>query len=225
MLPSTITLRLWLILVIAMPAFAAALPDAPSETVVRADGRSGRLVRTAVAARTEAQPQADIASLVNQIASEEGVEDALVHSVIRAESNYNPRAVSPKGALGIMQLIPSTARRFGVNDAFDPKENIQGGVRYLKFLLGYFNNDYAKAIAAYNAGENAVDKYHGIPPFPETQLYVIRVAKNLKVARQVRAEQASVAEPPPATPVTVAETYKPIRTSIGEDGLIYYRTP
>ena len=174
--------------------------------------------------QTEAQPQPDIAALVNQISSEEGVEDALVHSVIRAESNYNPRAVSPKGALGVMQLIPSTARRFGVSNAFDPKENIQGGVRYLKFLLEYFHNDYVKAIAAYNAGENAVDKYHGVPPFPETQMYVIRVAKNLKVAREVRAQQAAAREAS-AAPVTVAETYSPIRTSIGEDGLVYYRTP
>ncbi len=201
-----------------MPALAA------SETVVRADGRSGRLVRTSVAVQAEAPPQPDIAALVNQISSEEGVEDALVHSVIRAESNYNPRAISPKGALGIMQLIPSTARRFGVSNAFDPKENIQGGVRYLKFLLEYFHNDYVRAIAAYNAGENAVDKYHGVPPFPETQLYVIRVAKNLKVAREVRAQQAAAHESASA-PVTVAETYSPIRTSIGEDGLVYYRTP
>jgi len=206
-----------------MPAFAA------SETVVRSDQHSGRLIRSVVSLEQApvetAQPaiQADVASLINQIALEQGVEDALVHSVIRAESNYNPRAVSPKGALGIMQLIPSTARRFGVTNAFDPKENIQGGVRYLRFLLDYYNNDYPKAIAAYNAGEGAVDKYHGVPPYPETQSYVIRVARNLKTARQVRAKQAPAAAE--TAPVQTAETHRPIQTSIGEDGLVYYRTP
>ncbi len=100
--------------------------------------------------------------------------------MIRAESNYNPDAVSPKGALGLMQLIPSTARRFGVSNPFDVRENIEGGVRYLRFLLDYYQGDYPKAIAAYNAGEAAVDKYHGIPPYAETQNYVHRVAKNLE---------------------------------------------
>jgi soluble lytic murein transglycosylase-like protein len=204
-------LRLCFILLLAAPAFAA------SETDVRSDLRSGRLVRTSVSVAPE---PSEVAALINRIALEEGVEDALVHSVIRAESNYNARAVSPKGALGLMQLIPSTARRFGVSDPFDPKDNIQGGVRYLRFLLEYYNNDYAKAVAAYNAGEGAVDKYHGIPPFPETRSYVIRVAKNLKVARQVRAQQA----PPEPAAVETAETHRPIQASVGEDGLVYYRT-
>ena len=103
-------------------------------------------------------------NMIDRIADEQGVESHLVHSVIRAESNYNANAVSPKGAQGIMQLIPATARRFGVSDAFDVSDNIQGGVRYLRFLLDYYQGDYPKAIAAYNAGEAAVDKYNGIPP-------------------------------------------------------------
>jgi hypothetical protein len=198
------------------PAFGA------TETDVRPDVRSGRLVRTLVAMAHDPVPApAEVAELVNRISLEEGVEDALVHSVIRAESNYNTRAVSPKGAVGIMQLIPATAKRFGVSNPFDAQDNIQGGVRYLRFLLEYYKNDYARAIAAYNAGEGAVDKYHGVPPYPETQNYVVRVAKNLKVARQVRAKQA-VPEP---TPVKTAETHRPIQASIGEDGLVYYRTP
>ncbi|MES1257998.1 MAG: lytic transglycosylase domain-containing protein [Acidobacteriota bacterium] len=230
-----------------MPAFAASArrapdvaPASPAETVVRADSKSGRLIRTTIpvvsspvpetevtpsAVSQNPLPAADLASLVNQIALEQGVEDSLVHSVIRAESNYNARAVSPKGAQGIMQLIPSTARRFGVVNAFDPKDNIQGGVRYLRFLLDYYGNDYARTIAAYNAGEGAVDKYHGVPPYPETQNYVVRVARNLKTARQIRARQAV---PEPATAemtATIAETHRPIQTSIGEDGRVYYRTP
>ena len=126
--------------------------------------------------------------MIDRIADEQGVESHLVHSVIRAESNYNANAVSPKGAQGIMQLIPSTARRFGVSNTFDAKENIQGGVRYLRFLLDYYQGDYPKAIAAYNAGEAAVDKYNGVPPFAETQNYVYQVARNLKAARQAASE-------------------------------------
>jgi soluble lytic murein transglycosylase-like protein len=148
-----------------------------------------------------------------------------VHSVIRAESNYNPRAVSPKGALGLMQLIPSTARRFGVSDVFDPKQNVEGGVRYLKFLLGYYQNDYPKAIAAYNAGEGAVDKYHGIPPFEETQNYVYRVARNLKAARLARSSVAEASPNPSTANPTSVETFNPIQTSVGEDGRVYLKTP
>lgn len=261
-------MRFCLVLMVAMSAFAASADRA--STVVRADQKSGRLVRSVVRAdsaredsarnvvpvnpvpvvahvietRSTASPEAaetpqsapsdanSLIALVDRIAGEFGVEGSLVHSVIRAESNYNIRAVSPKGAQGLMQLIPSTARRFGVTNIFDAKDNIQGGVRYLKFLLEYYQNDYAKAIAAYNAGEGAVDKYRGIPPFPETQTYVLRVAKNLKTARQAvtRAAETHTAEPggillASAGVTNNKETYKPIRTSVGDDGLVYYRTP
>lgn len=162
--------------------------------------------------------------MVDRIAGEQGVESPLVHSVIRAESNYNPAAVSPKGALGLMQLIPSTAKRFGVGDVFDAQENIRGGVRYLRFLLDYYQGDYAKAIAAYNAGEAAVDKYNGVPPYAETRNYVRQVAKNLQSARK---KQATAAPARPAEEAETAklETYRPIQASTGPDGRIYYRTP
>ena len=120
-----------------------------------------------------------------------------------------------------MQLIPATARRFGVSDAFDAQENIEGGVRYLKFLLGYYQGDYVRAIAAYNAGEAAVDKYNGIPPYAETRNYVQQVAKNLKAAREKQ-----VAAPEEITAIDGGrETYRAIQASTGSDGLIYYRTP
>jgi soluble lytic murein transglycosylase-like protein len=163
--------------------------------------------------------------MVDRIAGEQGVEIPLVHSVIRAESNYNPNAVSPKGALGLMQLIPATARRFGVSNVFDAQENIQGGVRYLRFLLDYYEGDYTRAIAAYNAGEAAVDKYHGIPPYAETQNYVSRVARNLKVARQNQAVSTPTTPVPVTTETAKLETYRPIQASVGSDGRIYYRTP
>jgi soluble lytic murein transglycosylase-like protein len=205
--------------------------------VVRVDEKTGHLVRSVTVkpitvspavlnaapesapAETPADP-AELIGLIDRIASELGVEESLVHSVIRAESNYNAYAISPKGAQGLMQLIPSTAKRFGVSNAFDVRDNLLGGVKYLKFLLDYYQNDYVRAIAAYNAGEAAVDRYNGVPPYSETRNYVYRVAENLKSARARRVAEAKVAEATPAP-----ETYKRIETSVGSDGRVYYRTP
>ena len=105
-----------------------------------------------------------------------GVDAALVHAVITAESGYNPRALSKAGARGLMQLMPATAARYGVRDIHDPRENIQGGVRYLRDLLTMFNGNLELAVAAYNAGENAVIRHgHRIPPYAETVHYVPKV--------------------------------------------------
>ncbi len=169
-------------------------------------------------------PNADeLDKLIETIAEKNSVEAPLVHSVIRAESNYNANAVSPKGALGMMQLIPSTASRFGVTDAFDPEQNIEGGVKYLKFLLDLYNQDYVKTIAAYNAGEGAVARYGGVPPYEETRTYVTRVANNLKAARSRATKNHPVVASKDAP--RQAETYKPIVSTIGDDGKVYYRTP
>ena len=113
--------------------------------------------------------------LIEAEARAEGVDAALVKSVALVESNFNPRAVSKKGAKGLMQLMPATARRFGVRDRFDVEECIRGGVRYLANLLGLFKGDVALALAGYNAGESAVAKHAGVPPYPETQEYIRRV--------------------------------------------------
>jgi soluble lytic murein transglycosylase-like protein len=103
------------------------------------------------------------------------LEPALLHAVISAESGYDPQARSPKGAWGLMQLMPNTTQRFGVSDAADPTANLQGGARYLRWLLDLFK-DSRLALAAYNAGEGAVQRYgHTIPPYPETRTYVRRV--------------------------------------------------
>ena len=198
-------------------------------TVVRADVRTGRLVRNVLMEPKAAVVSTEMKAMIDRIADEQGVESQLVHSVIRAESNYNAGAVSPKGAQGIMQLIPSTARRFGVSNTFDPKENIEGGVKYLRFLLDYYRGDYAKAIAAYNAGESAVDKYNGVPPFAETQNYVSQVARNLSAARNLKAARDVEPSPVALAAKSVSDNYReparPIQTSTGSDGLIYYRTP
>ncbi|HVY95026.1 MAG TPA: lytic transglycosylase domain-containing protein [Bryobacteraceae bacterium] len=207
-----------------MPVFAepAPSPAPPVKSVVRVNAKTGRLERTMVAPPAPRVAPAQLNAMVDKIANQEGVEAPLVHSVIQAESNYNASAVSLKGAQGIMQLIPSTARRFGVGNAFDAEENIQGGVKYLKFLLDYYQGDYTKAIAAYNAGEAAVDKYHGVPPYAETQGYVRTVAKHLTAERKQQLKA-----PKPATPAQPdAETpHHPIQASIGADGRVYYSTP
>jgi soluble lytic murein transglycosylase-like protein len=114
-------------------------------------------------------------SIINTLSAEYGVDKALVKAVIHAESGYNPNAVSPKGATGLMQLMPKTAQYLKVCNTFDPKDNIRGGVRYLRFLLDTFKGDVSLALAAYNAGLSRVSKYGGIPPFDETRNYVAKV--------------------------------------------------
>lgn len=114
--------------------------------------------------------------LIEQIARKVRLKPALLHAVVQAESAYDPRARSRTGARGLMQLMPGTAKRYGVYDSWDPKSNLAGGATYLRDLLAMFKNDLKLALAAYNAGENAVKKYgNKIPPYPETQAYVTRV--------------------------------------------------
>ena len=114
-----------------------------------------------------------------------GVEEAIVRAIIHAESAYRPHVQSNKGAQGLMQLIPATARRFGVNDSFNPAQNINGGVQYLAWLLRRYKQDVTLASAAYNAGEGAVDRYGGVPPYRETRLYVVRVGQLAERYRKV----------------------------------------
>lgn len=113
--------------------------------------------------------------LISRTAQKHGMDPALVKAVIKAESNFNHQAVSPKGARGLMQLMPATASSLQVDDSFHPEKNIDGGVRYLRYLIRLFNGDLRLALAAYNAGEKAVQRYGGVPPYRETQQYVQRV--------------------------------------------------
>jgi soluble lytic murein transglycosylase-like protein len=113
--------------------------------------------------------------IVKIYSSKYKVPAALVHSIIKAESDYDCRALSVKGAAGLMQLMPDTATQYGVRDRFDPEDNIMGGVKYLKDLCKLFKNDTRFVLAAYNAGQNAISKFGGIPPYPETREYIRRV--------------------------------------------------
>ena len=115
--------------------------------------------------------------VIRQAAATYRVEAALLKAVMRAESAFNPYATSNKGASGLMQLMPATAKRFGVTDIYDPEQNIQAGARYLRFLLTKFKHNHSLAIAAYNAGEGTVMRYKGIPPYNETQDYVKKVLR------------------------------------------------
>src|SRR5260370_557270 len=237
-----------IVAVMARAAGAASPETTPHITsVVRPDTRSGKLVRSMVvhskpvteqrvaptpvearaveaeSAAPVAAPQsrgvpANIEEALARNPAEDWVPAQLIHSVIKVESNYNPYAVSSKGALGMMQLIPETARRFGVKNVFNPVENIQGGAKYLRYLLDLFDGSYPLALAAYNAGEAAVTRYGGIPPYAETQNYVILVRKQLE-----KAAAAAKAAVTPA-PVIEAKQTGPAHTveDVQPDGSVRY---
>jgi soluble lytic murein transglycosylase-like protein len=175
------------------------------------------------AAVSLALPTGSIDEMVAQVAARESLPPQLIHSVIKVESNYDPNAVSPKGALGLMQLIPATARRFGVNNVFNPADNIQGGAKYLRYLLELFKGDYPRALAAYNAGEGAVTRYGGVPPYPETRNYLVQVGRQLEknMAGQSRpepVEAAPAAKPDAAPPDGVSH----LREIVQPDGTVRY---
>jgi soluble lytic murein transglycosylase-like protein len=210
-------------------------------TVVRADTRSGRLIRSTVVAsrvvpqkvvstapppppaapKASPEPSVTVNELVANIARRHDVEPSLVDSVIRVESNYNPNAVSSAGAMGLMQLIPSTARRFGVNNTFHPEQNIEGGVRYLKYLMQLYNGDERLALAAYNAGEGAVAKYGAVPPYKETQNYLHLVADQLKKLNKA-AEGAGPAQPVNQPAETAPDGLKHMQPIVDRDGSVRY---
>lgn len=131
--------------------------------------------------------------LISDAALRHGVEAALVKAVVHVESAFNPDATSPKGAMGLMQLMPGTAERFGVSDAYHPSENVEGGVRYLRLLLDRYHGNRILALAAYNAGEGAVDQTKGIPPYAETKDYVKKVL-------EVRSAYLAAPDKPADTP-------------------------
>jgi len=160
--------------------------DIPRDQIVRFEPAEEPLAPPPQA-RPETQTQgqisapirpANIGDMVSAASSRNRVDPDLVISVIHAESNFDPRAISPKGAQGLMQLMPKTAASLGVANPMDPAANVEGGTRYLSELLALYNNDIIKALAAYNAGPERVDQYHGLPPYRETINYVSRIVRD-----------------------------------------------
>lgn len=165
-------------------------PSKPPECLFDSEGQD-------IVARAMPE-QRKVMALVLKLAPEYGVYPRLAMAIIRAESNFNPVAVSPKNAQGLMQLIPETAERFNVRKPFDPEQNIRGGLAYLRWLLAYFKGDVTLVAAAYNAGEGTVNRYGGIPPYPETQGYVQRIREIFK--REDHPFDPAVTEPSPELP-------------------------
>jgi hypothetical protein len=157
-------------------------------------------------------PQTNLTDVINQASGRYRLDPDLVNSVIKAESDFNPRAVSPKGAQGLMQLMPGTASGLGVPNAFDPQANVEGGTKYLRELLERYNFDLVKALAAYNAGPQRVERFGGIPPYYETRAYVARVVKDFnkkKLAQQKTAQKTST----PASHLTKTAKVAPSHTT------------
>lgn len=176
-LPGPFACALCAAVLVLVPALASAgveLKPGPSgRTVITNENEAQRARR--LAPRLVAPSRVDLLPLIDRHARDRGLDPSLVRAVVQAESGYNARAVSNKGALGLMQLMPATAVELAVATPFDPEENLRGGTRYLGALLDRFGGDVTLALAAYNAGPTAVERYGGVPPYPETVEYVRRV--------------------------------------------------
>lgn len=161
-------------------------------------------------------PQTNLTDVVNQASGRYRLDPDLVNSVIKAESDFNIRAVSPKGAQGLMQLMPGTASQLGVPNAFDPQANVEGGTKYLRELLERYNFDLVKALAAYNAGPQRVEQFGGIPPYYETRAYVARVVKDFnkkKIAQQKAAQTTPAVKPAAGTKSASSRTSRPVTSA------------
>jgi hypothetical protein len=163
-------------------------------------------VATTPTARPQALKPQELKEVINTISDQHHLDPDFINSVIHAESGFNQHAVSPKGAQGLMQLMPGTASKLGVSNAFDPRANVEGGTRYLSELLERYNFDVIKALAAYNAGPHRVQQYGGVPPYYETRTYVARIVRDYnrkKIAeRKAAAATAKAAGIKPAVPKT-----------------------
>jgi len=168
-----------LLLTVSAGYFLSGLSGGRDVRPIAQEARAETAQAESTAATTEPEAEMTIDEHIKEVADRHGVRADLVAAVIEAESEFNPRAVSRRGARGLMQLMPKTAATLGVDDPFDPKANIEAGVKHLRAMMDRFDNNIPLALAAYNAGEVAVIKHHGIPPYRETRAYVKRILKRL----------------------------------------------
>lgn len=169
------------------------------------------------------QPTPEINTLVDKTAKQFAVDPQLVHAIIGVESNYNPNAVSHKGAMGLMQLIPATAARYGVRNPFEPRQNIRGGVSYLKYLMDLFGGDLVLSLAAYNAGEHTVLRSGGVPSITETQDYVRKVTARYGVPNALALQAGSQrANPFDAQFKAIEPESPPIYRYVDEQGVVHF---
>jgi soluble lytic murein transglycosylase-like protein len=164
-----------------------AAPDLPASDAAAASSGGLNVPVVSRGVTANSLPAASLSDVVTEASNRYRLDPDLVNSVIKAESGFNVRAVSPKGAQGLMQLMPGTASGLGVSNAFDPQANVEGGTRYLRELLERYNFDLVKALAAYNAGPQRVEQFGGVPPYYETRAYVARIVRDFnkkKIAQQ-----------------------------------------
>jgi soluble lytic murein transglycosylase-like protein len=164
--------------------------DVAEDQIVRSEAEPvppSPVAAPAPAAASEHVPSLE--EIVLSACSRYGIDPDIIYSLIRAESDFDPKAVSPKGAQGLMQLMPKTATRLGVQNPMDAAANVEGGTRYLQSLLEQYHYDLTKALAAYNAGPERVDQYHGVPPYRETITYINRIVRDLYARKIAKASQ------------------------------------
>jgi len=191
-----------------MPAPKPALPaPASSSPAFPQNVQSGNV--PAARAGFSAAPRRDLTEVVKDASGRYQLDPDLVNSVIKAESGFNTRAVSPKGARGLMQLMPGTASQLGVPNAFDPQANVEGGTKYLRELLERYNFDLVKALAAYNAGPQRVEHFGGVPPYYETRAYVARIVRDFN-KKKVAQQKAAAAAAKKSGPVKDMKTHPPV---------------
>lgn len=147
-------------------------------SLVRPTAKTNNSISVPISSKKADYSRLEIDNIIEGISNKHGVSSKLVKALIKQESGFNPNAVSKAGATGLMQLMPSTAKNLGVTDATNPVQNVDGGVRYLKSMMNKYNGNLILALAAYNAGPGAVDKYNGVPPYKETQNYVKNILAN-----------------------------------------------
>lgn len=162
----------------AMNVKANIIKNTPSQTFNNTVNEINSTTSVTSANQINSTSKSQIMNMISKVCEKHGVDEKLVKALIKQESGFNAKATSKVGAMGLMQLMPATAKGLGVQDAYNPLQNVDGGVRYLKSMLNKYNGNIILALAAYNAGPGAVDKYDGVPPYPETQNYVKNILAN-----------------------------------------------